>query len=329
MAMVLSEIRTEAQIIDSYMRQDLEAIQAEVDKFLYEVLDYGLLGGGKRIRPLLVVLAAKLCGSQEEDAYRLGCAFEYLHAATLFHDDIIDNALLRRGRASVFQKYGLGAAILAGDFLHALAMSTVGRIAGSRGLEIFCEATRGMVDGEFMQIRNAKRHSLAEADYYTMIMGKTGLLIRAACEIGALFGGGTDAEVQAMRRYGTHLGYAFQIIDDLLDFLGNPTISGKNVGTDLLEGKITLPLLLAMQSAGPGQQQKIVELITAFQKEQTGIQDVCDLINRYDGFSRARQKAEEAAAKALTALLIFDDEQVARERRILSGLVKYVLARQK
>ena len=174
---LIGAIKSEAEKIDQYIRSDLESIGSNADRLLIEVLEYGLLSGGKRIRPLLAVLSSRICGATGDDAYRLGCAFEYLHAATLFHDDIIDNSLMRRGNPSVFTKFGTVAAILAGDFLHALSMSIVGQMACKKGLEIFCRATTGMVDGEFMQMRNAKNRNMSELDYYDAIMGKTGLLI--------------------------------------------------------------------------------------------------------------------------------------------------------
>lgn len=326
---VLGTIKTEAVLVDSWMRRDLARLRNDIDDFLFEVLEYGLFGGGKRVRPLLVVLASRLCGSQDENAYRLGCAFEYLHAATLFHDDIIDKSSLRRGRDSVYKRFGVPAAILAGDFLHALAMSTVGSLAGEQGLDIFCQATRGMVDGEFMQMRNARTRSLDEADYYAMIMGKTGLLISAACEIGALYGKGTTEQVLALRDYGTHLGCAFQIIDDLLDYQGNPEKTGKKVGGDLAEGKITLPLLIAMQNGGEGGRKKFSRLIAEFHETQVVFPEIYALIDRYEGFHCARQKAEEAAAHALQALSLFQANKMTAAYDVLEGLVGYVLTRKK
>ena len=180
-ASILASIKAEAEKINSFINADLERISSEADNLLGEVLKYGLLNGGKRIRPLLVVLASRVCGRDDADCYRLGCAFEYLHAATLFHDDIIDNSDTWRGVYSVFKKFGVTPAILAGDYLHALSMSIVSQYSGRKGLEIFCRATTGMVDGEFMQLRNAAMQSLSESDYYYAIMGKTGLLIAAAC----------------------------------------------------------------------------------------------------------------------------------------------------
>ena len=136
---ILVAVKREAEKIDHSMRTDLARLTPDMDDLLVEVLNYGLFNGGKRIRPLLVVVASRLCGRNDDDAYRLGVAFEYLHAATLFHDDIIDQSATRRGKQSVYQKFGTIAAILAGDFLHALAMATVGKFSGQAGLGYFLQ----------------------------------------------------------------------------------------------------------------------------------------------------------------------------------------------
>lgn len=321
-------VKAEAAKIDGYMRQDLAALEAARDGLLCEVLEYGLFNGGKRIRPLLVVLASRLCGNGDEDSYRLGCAFEYLHAATLFHDDIIDNSAMRRGKTAVCRQYGTTQAILAGDFLHAMSMATVGRLAGPRGLEIFCNATIGMVDGEFMQLRNAAKETLGEPDYYHAIMRKTGLLIAAACEVGALYGRGTDAQVEALRLYGVHLGCAFQIVDDLLDYQGDPARTGKAVGNDLVEGKITLPVILALQMAGEEDRRRLAALL-AKDVRAAAVAEVTAIVSRVGGFAAARARAESEVASAVEGLRIFDLPGQQGERRIFEQLARYVLAREK
>jgi len=326
---LLTEIKSEAQKIDSCIRTDLEVIGAEVDPLLVEVLQYGLLSGGKRIRPMLVVLAARACGFAGDEVYRLGCAFEYLHAATLFHDDIIDNSDLRRGKDSVFKKFGVISAILAGDFLHALSMSIVGEMAGPRGLKIFCNATKGMVDGEFMQMRNAENRNMSELNYHDAIMGKTGLLISAACEVGGCFGGGTEEQIAVLRDYGTHLGCAFQIVDDLLDYLGNPDVTGKAVGNDLKEGKMTLPLILTLRSASSEDKQMLDGILADVQRRSTEFAAVHALIEKYNGFQKARERAEEGIASALAGLEVFDKQKCGRELAVLRGLAEYVLNRKK
>lgn len=325
---LLKIVRSEAAEIDRYMRMDLDNMDSEIDSLLKKVLDYGLFNGGKRIRPLLVVLSARLCKNSSDNAYKLGVAFEFLHAATLFHDDIIDGSDIRRGKPAVYKEFDIVAAILAGDFLHAHSMSIVSEHSGSEGLACFCKATKGMVDGEFMQLQNAERHNLSEIDYYNAIMGKTGLLISAACEIGAIFARANEKEVNALKNYGRHLGCAFQIIDDILDYLGDPEKTGKAVGNDLLEGKMTLPLILAMNKADSIDKPLLLMAIQQ-KKENASIQLIIDIIKKYDGFSGARLHAENAIKNAFTELEIFNDERVSFERTLLQSLGTFVLNRNK
>ncbi len=326
---IKAAVKAEAAKVDQYMRADLARLRPTIDGLLFEVLNYGLLNGGKRIRPLLVILASRLCGHRNDEVYRLGCAFEYLHAATLFHDDIIDKSETRRGKTSVYKQFGVIAAVLAGDYLHALAMSTVGELAGSRGLEIFCNATTGMVDGEFMQLRNATKHNLTEIEYYNAIMMKTGLLIASACEVGGIYGGGTSAQVKALRDYGVNLGCAFQIIDDLLDYQGDPDRTGKAIGNDLIEGKVTLPLILAIDCATGYDKERLVTILAMKSSRSEYVREVSDIIEGLGGFTAARSKAVAAVEKSLLALQVFPPQESLYERSILEGLARYILTRDK
>lgn len=326
---LLSTVQAEAARIDAAMRADLERLRPGIDPLLAEVLEYGLFNGGKRIRPLLVVLSARLCGSQDDRVYELAKAFEYLHAATLFHDDVIDNAVTRRGRPAVNRQFGLVAAILAGDFLHARSMEIVGELVGGQGLHVFCQATAGMVDGEFLQLRNAAGTNLSEDDYAEAIMGKTGLLIAASCEIGAMFGGGTAEQQAALRAYGVGLGSAFQMIDDLLDYTGNPDKTGKAVGNDLIEGKMTLPLIGALARANPQDRRILEEIVGDQALRQNRFEVVSDLIAKYDGYGDTRRRAEQAVTQAIAALAMFSKDQTEEDRKTLVALAGYVLTRQK
>jgi octaprenyl-diphosphate synthase len=313
--------------IEGAMRIDLDSISDQLDDLLVEVLRYGLFNGGKRIRPLLAILAARLCGGTGPDIYRLAIAFEYLHMATLFHDDVIDNADTRRGRPAVNRAYGIVAAILAGDFLHARSMSIIGEFGGVEALKIFCRATGGMVQGEFLQLRNTTNFSQSEKDYFAAITGKTALLIAATTEIGSLYGGGKWQERQALRRYGNNLGCAFQIVDDLLDYLGDQNNTGKPVGNDLAEGKMTLPLILAMNRADRKDRQQLLEILQNAELRKTCSAEVSSYIARYDGFFDTKMKAEELIQDAIFQLEIFSDPDLGGDRMILKGLAQYVLTR--
>lgn len=327
---LLAAIAPEIAKIEKKMREDLQEVTAAADPLLGEVLDYGIFNGGKRLRPLLVVLAARLCGWKPEwkiDTYRLAIAFEYLHGATLFHDDVIDRADMRRGKVTVNKEFGMIAAILGGDFLHSRSMFLIGEQGGTDALRIFCKATGAMVDGEFLQLRNAQNYNLSEEDYFAAVKGKTALLIAATCEIGALAGGATAPQQHALAEYGLSLGTAFQIIDDLLDYQGESAKTGKAVGNDFQEGKMTLPLILAVAAADGKDRERLLFLLENKDSYKEYFAETSALIEKYDGFVLSRKQAEGIVEKAVDGLSIFSGEECKSVIAVLTGLAEYVLAR--
>ncbi|MDR0478143.1 MAG: polyprenyl synthetase family protein, partial [Desulfobulbaceae bacterium] len=243
------QIAPEVARVEAAIATDLASLDGHIDPYLHEILTYGMGSGGKRIRPLLVVLCGRLCGCASDDLYRLAIAFEYLHNATLFHDDVIDQAETRRGRMAIWRQFGMAAAILAGDFLHSHSMNLVGQLTGKKGMAIFSAASRQMSDGEFLQLRRAGCFQSGRKEYFVIIEGKTAHLIAACCAIGALFAGATTEAMEALRQYGLRLGQAFQIVDDILDYAGDSAVTGKKTGADLAEGKMTLPLIVLLEQA--------------------------------------------------------------------------------
>ncbi len=324
-----TQLKEGAARINTAIEDDLRLLAADHEPLLVEVLRYGLLGGGKRVRPFLVVNAAELCGRTGPECEKLAIAFEYLHAATLFHDDIIDNSALRRGKAAIHQKFGVVAAILAGDFLLAHSMEIVGEYTGRRGLLSFHLATKGMVDGEFEQLRRTDTTSVDIEAYDRTVMRKTGLLIAVACEVGGLFAGGSDAEVAALRCYGENLGRAFQIVDDLLDYLGDSDSTGKRTGNDLHEGKMTLPLLCALECAEV--RDRLLEVVAdpGIRRRAESLVEVRALITRGGGFTAARREAEEAMQRGIDALALFAAPEAAAARDRLAALGRFVLERER
>jgi len=317
-------LKIEAAKIEQIMHEDLAAVE---DPLLAEITQYALFNGGKRVRPALVVLAARLGGRVDEAAYRLAIAFEYLHVATLLHDDVIDHADRRRGRPAANKIYGNSPAILSGDYLHARSLFLIGTLGGNRCLEIICRATAAMVAGEFLQMRNAGNLNQSEQDYFTVVENKTAFLIAAACEIGAIFAGHAETNRQALRAYGFKLGKAFQLIDDLLDYQGDPGQTGKAVGNDFCEGKMTLPLIHAMATAAPTDRDLFMALLTGPRQERQNQLDTArSLIERYGGFHYAGQQAELLIDQALAGLDIF---AAGDAKDLLVDLAHYVLARDK
>lgn len=322
-------IAREATEINKVMHEDIRRLSSGLDPLLAEILEYGLFGGGKRVRPLLTVVSARLSGRDDPELYHLACAFEYLHVATLFHDDVIDQAESRRGKESVNRRYGSSGAILAGDFLHAHSMAVIGKYVGSPGLEVFTDATRGMVDGEFVQLRNGGNLNQSEDDYFTVVTGKTALLIGAACEIGAIFAGADQQKQSALRAYGINLGCAFQIVDDLLDYLGDPGVTGKAVGNDLKEGKMTLPLIMALKNAPADDKNRLLTLLKDGGGAPDTFPEVVSIIEKYDGFACARTKAEAMIGRALEPLRLFSGQEHEKSLSLLKRLSAYVLKRDK
>lgn len=316
--------------VEAAMRTDLDSALTGCDPLLSEVLHYSLFNGGKRIRPLLTVLSSQCCGRDDEGLSRLAAAFEYLHVATLIHDDVIDNAEQRRGRATVAARYGMPAAILAGDWMHARSMHLIGRLAGSEGLEIFCQATTSMVNGEFAQLRLISDIDTEEAGYFAVIRQKTGNLIASTCSLGALYAGADAARREALATYGQKIGAAFQVVDDLLDFLGDIRSTGKAVGNDFVEGKMTLPLLRALAQADPADRQALDDLMRGDRTRLGACERLTVLIKKNRGFDSALQAARQLTDEAIVALSVFSGETSGSEQvALLHELARYILARNK
>jgi len=321
---LFTHIRRQAAVLDKVMADDLARTG---DPELAEILRQALLAGGKRIRPLLVIVAAGLVDrhcTTRQALHSLAIAFEYLHAASLLHDDVIDGAEQRRGQPAANTVWGNSRVILAGDYLHARAMSLAGTIGGADCIAIIGRATAAMVEAEFLQHRLAEKKAESITDYFRVIEGKTAALIAAACETGAVFAGADEAGRAALRTYGANLGLAFQIVDDLLDYLGDPASTGKAVGNDFLEEKMTLPLLLALESTGDQGRQKILAALTR-PAEHKDFDLMRDLIDQADGFTAARDRAATLIDEAIGVLAPFDDGP---EKSLLTGLAFYVLNRQ-
>lgn len=325
---LMSFFRGAAAEIDGAMRVDLASVES---KLLGEVLQHGIFNGGKRIRPQLTLLCTRLTGGAQApdkaQTLKLAVVFEYLHAASLLHDDVIDHADLRRGKPTANAVWGVSPVILAGDYLLSRAMTLAGRVGGNEAMAIVGRATEAMVEAEFLQMQSAEERNSSEDNYFKVIAGKTGALIAAACEAGVCLAGGSSEQRAAVRLYGENIGLAFQIIDDLLDYQGDPGQTGKVVGNDLVEGKMTLPLIHVLRQASPEDLRVLEGILAADADERRNrLPEVAALIQKYDGFGSAYRKAGELIEAGLAALGCFAE---GRERQILQGLAGYVLSRDK
>ena len=316
----------------SAISPDLEKIEAVLAKnfasyvpFINEVSRHILFAGGKRLRPLLMVLCARLAGKEtDERAYRLSVLFEYLHAATLLHDDVVDQAEFRRGRRAAHHLWGNQAVILVGDFLYSRAI----RIAVEEGnmdvLDVISRTTTLMSEGEVLQLLNLDNFSLDEEGYYEVIYRKTAVLISAACEVGGIYAGLEDDGRMALKRFGEYLGYAFQITDDLLDYVGVSKETGKDVGTDFKEGKVTLPFILAAENASDTDRKRLVSLLKDEEPTPAHFEEARELMAKYGAFERTREKARSFVEKALHELGRFEPSPT---RALLEDLTRFILVR--
>lgn len=211
-----------------------------------QVADYIIGGGGKRLRPALLLLTASATGYRGTDHHTLAAVVEMIHTATLLHDDVVDESSLRRGHPTANAEFGNAASVLVGDFLYSRAFQMMVALGRSRVLEILAETTNTIAQGEVLQLINAGDADLDEAAYINVIQRKTARLFEAAARLGAVLGGCDPVTEDALARYGMHLGTAFQLVDDVLDYSGTADTIGKNIGDDLAEGKMTLPLIRAL-----------------------------------------------------------------------------------
>jgi octaprenyl-diphosphate synthase len=315
----------------SQVEDDVRRVEGEIEKNLHSsvplvahISRYIIRSGGKRLRPLLMVLAARLTGYQGEDHYPLSIVFEYLHAATLLHDDVVDSAELRRNKPAANTIWGNPAAVLVGDFLLATSFALAVSSGSLKTLRVLSDTTTTMAEGEILQLINSNNLEISEEDYLEVITRKTAILIAAACEIGAIFGQAGPQREEAMRRFGLNLGIAFQLRDDVLDYVGSEEEVGKPIGQDLGEGKITLPLIRALGASSPRDRQHLVDLITADEITRESFVEVKGFIDRYQGVDYTSRLAERHIAIAKEALAAFPPSAAGET---LAAIADYVVTR--
>ncbi|MGB5986749.1 MAG: polyprenyl synthetase family protein [Desulfobacterales bacterium] len=314
------------------VQEDLAAIETALKANLKPHLDlvgdvagHLLFSGGKRFRPLLALLSTRLCGYSGPDAPRFSVIFEYLHAATLLHDDVVDGARLRRGRPVAHKRWESPIVVLTGDFLLARSLSLAAATGNCEVIATIAEITENMSQGEIDQLARKGQIELSEAAYYEVIRRKTAVLFQGACRAAAIFSGSPPPRVKALADYGFHLGMAFQIVDDLLDYTGRTQTLGKQVGADLREGKLTLPVIYTLARASAADRRKMVAVIENREFSPEQFQTLCDLLVRYGGLQYSRQKAAEHGASAQGALEMFPGSA---SREILGQMVDYALVRE-
>lgn len=290
-----------------------------------EITDHIFASRGKQLRPLLVLLSAHACTPKKalsDPHYAIAVIIEFVHTATLLHDDVVDHSTLRRGRKTANALWGNAASVLVGDFLYSRAFQILSRYQYPEIMRVLSETTNAIAEGEVQQLMNQGDAHLTEARYFQVITQKTAQLFSAAAESGAILENADMKTQKALADYGLHLGLAFQIIDDLLDYETSADITGKNIGDDLSEGKATLPLIYAIQNSNEVNAEKIRTIIKTGDLQQLPF--ILKILKETNAFSLTRQKAREHAALAAQALAVLPDSEY---RNALENLLQFAVER--
>jgi octaprenyl-diphosphate synthase len=296
-------------------------IQSEIS-LLDELANHIIKSGGKHLRPLLLLLASHACGYQGKDHIKLAAMIEFFHTATLLHDDVIDESTLRRGRKTAHSIWGSKASILVGDYLFTQYMQLMISVGNLKIMQVLTDMTHQIGCGEIKQLANRHNPSLAMDDYYEVIQAKTSLLFAASSRLGALVGHADEAIEEGLNAYGLHLGNAFQLIDDALDYCSDAETMGKNIGDDLADGKATMPLLYALQQGTPAQQEKIKQSLT--QGSLDSLPEILDALKETGAIEYTRTLAAQEVEQAIAALQVLPNSEY---KQALEELARYTIAR--
>ncbi|MGE3152873.1 MAG: polyprenyl synthetase family protein [Nitrospiraceae bacterium] len=326
----ISTIQTMADVWDAY-RAELQGVEEQIHKNLNSpvvlvntVAGHILSSGGKRVRPLLLLLCARLCGYTGTDHHLLGCLVEYIHTATLLHDDVVDDADLRRGRRTARRVWGNQISILVGDYLYSKAMRQIVDFRSHTVNEVLADACWKMAEGEVLQLYYNGNPSMPETDYLRIVEHKTAGLIAAACRMGAIIADASPAHQTALFRFGQHLGIAFQVADDTLDYTANGDCLGKALGQDLRQGKATLPLLHLLGHCSESDRSMIKDRMETRSLTDQDLVRIIGLMHQYGSIVYAMDRARRFVDVAISDLDQFED---GTPKRALMVAAEYMVTR--
>ncbi|MCE5264960.1 MAG: polyprenyl synthetase family protein [Deltaproteobacteria bacterium] len=306
-----NDLKKVEEHMEMYLRSEVRLIP--------EIIHHLVGSGGKRFRPLLLLAAADLCGYRGERRYPLSAIIEFIHTASLLHDDVIDEAETRRGKVSANHVWGNAASVLVGDFLYSKSFKLMTDDGTPAILKLISTTTNTMSEGEVFQLMKAGDTNLTEKEYLLIVEKKTSILISAACAIGAILGNAAESQIEALTRFGMRLGTAFQITDDTLDYVAKEEEFGKAIGQDLSEGKLTLPLIRTMRKCNPEEKAFIRTGIETKNIEAT--EAIMALIHRYDGIPYALGKAKACIEEARGFLAPFPDSDAKTALLTIAGYI--------
>ncbi len=318
---ILDPVRVEMEQVEKCFRDQLVSSVPEVTA----IGEYLQVSGGKRLRPALLLMAARLFGEAPPSAIHLGVVVEMIHTATLIHDDVIDGADLRRGRPSTNSRWGNHTSVLAGDWLYMQAFRRAVQERNFHVLDILIELTQLMVEGELMQWGMLGRVDLTEEDYLALVYRKTACLFGACTSLGTVVAGQDAAVEDSLMQYGRNLGMAFQLVDDLLDFTATEDVLGKPVGSDLREGKVTLPLIYVLDRCTTAERERIALVMEDHSFERVGWEELTGLIERYETPRLVKRQAQRYSQLALESLAGLPDSG---SKKALTALTELIIHRQ-
>lgn len=304
-------------LVDQLIRESLDSNVV----LIRQIAEYIIGSGGKRLRPMLVVLSAKACGYTGPHHVTLAAIIEFIHTATLLHDDVVDESDLRRGKESAHAVWGNAASVLVGDFLYSRSFQMMVKVDSMRVMEVLSHATNTIAEGEVEQLLNMHDPEVSEASYFSVIEKKTAKLFEAACQLGAVLAGQPHLEKQ-LATFGRELGAAFQVADDVLDYTADAETLGKNIGDDLAEGKPTLPLILSRKYLGSEDQSIIDETIRKGGRDR--IEKIVQLIQASGALDESREIARQRAGAATLSLSVLPDSTW---KDAMSALASYSVSR--
>ena len=317
-----------ARDIFELVKDDLERVEREISLESVASVDavttigrYLQAGGGKRLRPILVLLASRLVGTVTDGSIRMAAVVEMIHTATLVHDDVIDIAKTRRGRPSSNTIWGNHTCVLAGDWLYMQAFQMALRQRNFHVLDVLITLTQMMVEGELLQLELIGKINVSEADYMELVDRKTASLFSACARLGAMMGGGDDATEARLGEFAWNLGIAFQLVDDVLDFTSHEKVLGKPVGSDLREGKVTLPLIYALEHASEQERRSLDQVLKDGNYEGVPFPKILHMIERHSGFERVSERAQAFTDKARSIITEFPESPYQRALTALTELV--------
>lgn len=320
MDQVWSHYKEALDEVEEQIKKSLDSEVPLINQVAYHILN----SGGKRIRPLLLIISAQLCSSIDKRHIMLAGMTEFIHTATLLHDDVLDNAEIRRGIPAARMLWGNQASILVGDYLYTLAVCQAVKMENFEINYLLSTTCRRMSEGETLQLVHSRDLNLTEATYLQIIEYKTAALLSASCKLGGIIGSESDEKKEALSRYGRNLGIAFQVADDTLDYVADRARLGKTPGRDIKEGKVTLPLLHLLQNCSSKEKTELKKIIKKGAYRKKDLSQVIELMGQYGSIAYARQKAQDYANRAKNDLAIFNDSI---HRQALFSVADYVVRR--